>query len=196
MSFDTGGVKGCHNVVIAFVPNWTREKAEELRDCIAESLPLGCAVVPEEGDYHVVALPDLGGVRVWSGCDFDLSRCVQLQEGLNVYEKDGLTYVEAAGDQKAEPEPAVAPENKRATSTSAKVAAEKQAILARLKQWREDHGPGCLDAVAKKAGHGITPEMLRGLCLGEVKLLIEDWRHIKKALDQLEAEERKAAGNG
>ena len=42
----------------------------------------------------------------------------------------------------------------------------------------------------------ITPEMLRDLCLGAVKLSIEDWRRVNKALDKLEEAERKAAVHG
>ena len=57
-------------------------------------------------------------------------------------------------------------------------------------------GP-CTNAGRRESlqGHGITPEMLRDLCLGAVKLLMDDWRRINKALDKLEAEERKAAQN-
>ena len=182
--------KGGHSVFVAFLPNWTLERAAELRDHIAESLPLGCAVLPEEITSQIITVPDLGGVKIWSGLDLDPGGYIQRGE-LTVREEGGLTYVEAANDG---PQEAVAADAKK--STASKVGEEKRAILARLKAWREVHGPGCLDAVAKKAGHGITPEMLRDLCLGAVKLLIDDWRRINKALDKLEEEERKAAGNG
>lgn len=180
--------KGGHSVFVAFLPDWTMERAVELRDHIAESFPLGCAVLPEEITSQIITVPDLGGVKVWSGLDLDPGSYIQRGE-LTVSQKDVLTYVEAA------PEVKKAPAAEPKITTASKIAEEKRTILARLKAWREAHGPGCLDAVAKKAGHGITPEMLRDLCLGAVKLPIEDWRRINKALDKLEEEERKAAGH-
>lgn len=182
--------KGGHSVFVAFLPDWTLERAAELRDHIAESLPLGCAVLPEDITSQIITVPDLGGVKVWSGLDIDPGGYIQ-RGALAVGEKDGLPYVEAADDGAP-----AAPDVKPAKPTAGKVPEEKRAILARLKAWREANGPGCLDAVAKKAGHGITPEMLRDLCLGAVKLLMDDWRRINKALDKLEEEERKAAGHG
>ena len=182
--------KGGHSVFVAFLPDWTRERAEELRDHIAESLPLGCAVLPEEITSQIITVPDLGGVRIWSGLDLDPGGYIQRGE-LTVSEQDGLTYVEAENDG---PQEAVAVGSQK--STASKVAEEKRAILARIKAWREAHGPGCLNVLAKKVGHGITAETLRDLCLGAVKLPIEDWRRINKALDKLEEEERKAAGHG
>lgn len=182
--------KGGHSVFVAFLPDWTLERAAELRDHIAESLPLGCAVLPDEITSQIITVPDLGGVKIWSGLDLDPGGYIQRGE-LTVREEGGLTYVEAANDG---PQKAVAADAKK--STASKVGEEKRAILARLKAWREAHGPGCLNVLAKKVGHGITAEMLRDLCLGAVKLPIEDWRRINKALDKLEEEERKAAGNG
>lgn len=190
MGIEIDELKDAHKVFVAFIPDWTRERAEELRDHIAESFQLGCAVLPEELASQIIAVPDLGGVRVWSGLDLDPGGYIQRGE-LTVCKQGGLTYVEAA--EGAAP---AAPDRKPANATAGKVAEEKRAILSRLKAWREAHGPGCLDAVAKKAGHGITPEMLRDMCLGAVKLQIEDWRRINKALDKLEEEERKAAGHG
>ena len=181
--------KGGHSVFVAFLPNWTLERAAELRDHIAESLPLGCAVLPEEITSQIITVPDLGGVKIWSGLDLDPGGYIQRSE-LTVSEQDGLTYVEAA------PEAREAPAADPKPTTSSKIAEEKRMILVRLKAWREAHGPGCLDAVAKKVGRGITPEMLRDLCLGAVKLSIEDWRRVNKALDKLEEAERKAAGHG
>ena len=182
--------KGGHSVFVAFLPDWTLERAAELRDHIAESLPLGCAVLPEEITSQIITVPDLGGVKIWSGLDLDPGGYIQRGE-LTVREEGGLTNVEAANDG---PQEAVAADAKK--STASKVGEEKRAILARLKAWREAHGPGCLNVLAKKVGHGITAEMLRDLCLGAVKLPIEDWRRINKALDKLEEEERKAAGHG
>lgn len=195
MGFEIEEVASGNKILVATIQNWTRERSEELRDVIAESLPLGVAVVPDDMNWNIIDLPDLGGVTVWGGQDFDPFRYIN-REGLNVYEKDGLTYVDAAKDTKPDEDPkAEADDCGSKKTTAGKMAEEKRAIMNRLKKWREDHGPGCLDAVAKKAGHGITPEMLRDLCLGAVKLLMDDWRRINKALDKLEAEERKAAQN-
>lgn len=79
------------NVLVAFIPDWTRERVEALRDHIAESVGISDAVLPEGTEYRV--------------------------------------------------------------------------------------------------------DKLRDLCLGLVKLGIEDWRRIGKALDKLESKERKVAGN-
>lgn len=75
-------------------------------------------------------------------------------------------------------------------------AEKKRATLARLIHWRKAHGPGCLDAVAKKAGKRFTPELLRDMCHGGMKIPDQYWRLLDRALDKLEAEERKAAGHG
>ena len=64
---------------------------------------------------------------------------------------------------------------------------EKAAILDRLRQYRKDHGLGCLAIVAEKAGRDITDDVLRGVLQGEVTLDIKGWRQIGKALDKLAA---------
>ncbi|MDY3906587.1 MAG: hypothetical protein SOZ47_07275 [Lawsonibacter sp.] len=195
MGFEIEEVASGKKILVATIPNWTRERSEELRDVIAESLPLGVAVVPDDLNWNMIDLPDLGGVTVWGGQDFDPFRFIN-REGLNVYEKDGLTYVEAAKDTKPDGAPkAEADECGSKKTTAGKMAEEKRAILNRLKKWREDHGPGCLDAVAKKAGKRFTPEFLRDMCHGGMKIPDQYWRLLDRALDKLEAEERKAAQN-
>lgn len=62
---------------------------------------------------------------------------------------------------------------------------EKAVIAGRLRQYRREHGLGCLSAVAEKAG-GLTDDMLRELLQGEIKLDIGGWRQIGRALDLLE----------
>ena len=64
---------------------------------------------------------------------------------------------------------------------------EKAAILDRLRQYRKDHGLGCLAIVAEKAGRDITDDVLRGVLQGKVTLDIKGWRQIGKALDKLAA---------
>lgn len=81
-------------------------------------------------------------------------------------------------------------------SRSQAEAEDKRAILGRLQRYRKVHGLGCLDAVAKKGGASVTPELLRDVLNGNVVMGIEAWRRIGKALDKLEEEERKAVGHG
>ena len=65
------------------------------------------------------------------------------------------------------------------------LASEKRAILDRLRRFREAHKPGCLDAVAAKAGSRFTPEHLRDVLLGNAVMPIDDWRKVNRALDKL-----------
>lgn len=77
-----------------------------------------------------------------------------------------------------QPVPKVGPKNERE---------EKQAILERLRAYRETNGIGSLKAVAKNTGRkGVTSETLRLLLTGDAKLVIADWRAVGKALDKLE----------
>lgn len=73
--------------------------------------------------------------------------------------------------------------------------AEKRAILERLRAYRSEHGPGCLDAVAKAARSPKTIDamVLRDVLLGRAVLDIKDWRRIARALDRLDQEEREKA---
>lgn len=62
---------------------------------------------------------------------------------------------------------------------------EKQAILMRMLLYRDKKGLGCWNALCELAGKSITPDLCRGICLGQVSPEIEDWRKINKALDKL-----------
>lgn len=69
--------------------------------------------------------------------------------------------------------------------------AEKQAILSRLKAYRDEHGLGCWREVAKASGGKMTEDVLRDLISGQVKMPISAWRQVERVLDKLEAGERK-----
>lgn len=64
---------------------------------------------------------------------------------------------------------------------------EKLAILERLRSYRKIHGLGCWNEVAKEAGANITPELIRGIVLGEESPPIADWRRIDRAIQRLDA---------
>lgn len=66
--------------------------------------------------------------------------------------------------------------------------AEKAAILAKLKAYREQYGLGCLDELAGRCGKAISADILRGVLLGSIKLSVQDWRRIGRALDKLAPE--------
>ena len=68
-------------------------------------------------------------------------------------------------------------------------AAEKAAIRARLKSYREANGLGCLDQVARQCGGKITADVLRDLLNGQYKLATGDWRRIDRALAVVKARE-------
>lgn len=63
---------------------------------------------------------------------------------------------------------------------------EKKEVLDRLQQFRQAGGLGCLEAVASRCGGDLTADKLRGVLTGAEKLSIEQWRTIRRALDQLE----------
>ena len=58
--------------------------------------------------------------------------------------------------------------------------------LERLQQYRQAGGLGCLEMVASRCGGDLTADKLRGVLTGTEKLPIEQWRLIRRALDQLE----------
>lgn len=68
-------------------------------------------------------------------------------------------------------------------------AKEKQAILERLKAYREQHGLCCLPQLARLGGAGVTTEVLRDALTGTAKLPLQTWRAIGRALDKAEQQE-------
>lgn len=63
---------------------------------------------------------------------------------------------------------------------------EKKETLERLQQYRQAGGLGCLEAVSSRCGGDLTADKLRGVLTGAEKPPIEQWRLIRRALDQLE----------
>ena len=63
---------------------------------------------------------------------------------------------------------------------------EKKETLERLQQYRQAGGLGCLEAVSSRCGGDLTADKLRGVLTGAEKLPIEQWRLIRRAMDQLE----------
>ena len=63
---------------------------------------------------------------------------------------------------------------------------EKLDILKRLRLYRKIHGLGCWNEVAKEAGRNITPELIRGMVIGEESPPIADWRRIDQAIQCLD----------
>ena len=68
-------------------------------------------------------------------------------------------------------------------------AKEKQAILERLKAYREQNGLGCLPQLARLGGAAVTTEVLRDALTGAAKLTLQTWRAIGRALDKAEEQE-------
>lgn len=119
--------------------------------------------------------------------------------GLNDYITAERSHRQKGADMKRQWKRAVAPlpENGGAVSKAApeepyqSEADEKRAILRRLKDYRAEHGPGCLAAVsartARRKDRRILDDVLRHICAdGAPKLPIADWRSIGRALDVLE----------
>ena len=66
---------------------------------------------------------------------------------------------------------------------------EKMEILDRLRQYRNQHGLGCLGQLAKRCGRGVTEDLLRGLLTGTQRADLQLWRRIGAGLDRLSGEE-------
>ena len=66
----------------------------------------------------------------------------------------------------------------------------RRETLERLQQYRQAGGLGCLEAVSSQCGGDLTADKLRGVLTGAEKLPIEQWRLIRRALDQLEGGRR------
>ena len=116
----------------------------------------------------------LNACRVQDVCD----GCMQASRNLNVSE-----VILAAWRGLLQPEPSAPTVVKQPKKID--LGEEKRAILSRLQRFREAHKPGCLDAVAAKAGNRFTPELLRDVLIGAAVMPIDDWRKIGRALDKL-----------
>ena len=162
-------MRAANNIFLVRVPIQEAVDGRELRDYILESLARGVLVLTEDASCEVLELPPLGGVEI------------------TITETPNLT--EEAERQITNPElPATGPSE----------GDEKRAILQRLKNYRADHGPGCLAVVsartARRKDRRISDDVLRHICAdGAPKLPMEDWRSIGRALDLLEQAEARDA---
>lgn len=143
-----------------------------MRNYILESVGLGVLVLPEDASCEVMELPRLGGVEVARSAPTGEPRPTP------------------------EPEPALEPKPEKLPATRkhdvgpmGRNAAEKRAIMERLKAYREAHGLGCWAAVSKAGGGKITEEQLRDMTAGTVLLPIAKWRLAAVTLAKLEAAE-------
>lgn len=154
-----------NKILLVRVPADGTAVGRELRDYILESLARGVLVLTEDTTCEVMELPALGGVEVLpKPATLEAPGLIDLS-GCSGSEEEEPPPVEVAGGRNKE---------------------EKQAILARLREYRRAHGLGCWNAVASEAGGGVTPELIRDMLLGKESPPIADWRRIAKALDALE----------
>lgn len=161
-------------ILVVRIPDKSPLDEKEFRDYIEESWPIGKVVIRESVTFEVMSFPKLGGVKVFGAPS----------EPGGFLLKHGLEQPEPSAqvDEPLPSTPSLSPE-----------AAEKQRILARVKRFRAEFGPGCLETLGKRCGKGLGSETLRGLCLGEVTLPLPDWKRIDKALDRLHFETQEGA---
>ena len=69
--------------------------------------------------------------------------------------------------------------------------AEKRAIFARLKAWRESHGLGCFRPIVTMSNGAVTEDELRAMLAGE-RYPIAKWRVVDEVLNAMEKEGAKA----
>lgn len=159
-----------NNILLVRVPETKLENLRTLRDFILESLvPGGLLVLPEDITLEVMKLPPLGGVTL-----------VETGPAIPTTEQPN-SAVEAEG-QVTSPELPAADQSE---------AAEKRAIVQRLKDYRSANGRGCLDKVSEKTAHRkearISSDVLRDIAADcAPKMELSEWRKIARALDSLE----------
>lgn len=124
-------------------------------------------------DYVVESLAQ--GVLVLSSGTTWAVETVPSLGGVQIQREPGILRAHSIPEPKAEPKPD-RPNPWR----------EKKEALDRLQQYRQAGGLGCLEAVASRCGGDLTADKLRGVLTGAEKLPIEQWRTIRRALDQLE----------
>lgn len=140
----------------------------EMRDYVAESIDKGVLVLNANTAYKLEHFPPLGGILIYAG-------------GQN-------------GAPAEEPPQTLVLRGKDVPQLAAEAeAAEKRQILMQLKEYREDHGLGCLKDLAGRIRRvrgraPITEATLQQLLTGDVVLEIEDWRRIGRVLDKLAPE--------
>lgn len=159
---------GCTVPVLVITLESSMKEVTELeayRDHVLKGLNSGVLVFGKGVTYRIEEFPPLSGVAVRS------EQNVQEEPTLRAHDFDSTV----GGDWK----------RKLADGTTDQVM--KAEILARLKTYREVHGLGCLDAVAKATrSKVITSMVLRDVILGSAVLEMKDWLKIGRALDKLE----------
>lgn len=150
---------------------------EKVRDCdltqgavLVVQVPVKDADLVEFRDYIVESL-SMGVLVLGPGVTYSVERFPALG-GIQV--------------ERREPKKKSGPPKMPKTHPQAK---EKQAILERLKAYREQNGLGCLPQLARLGGALVTTEALRDALTGAVKLPLHTWRAIGKALDKAEQQE-------
>lgn len=147
----------------------------ERREILLVTVPAG--LIPPDGfpkfrEYVIESI--LRDVLVLSD-DMDM----QIKE-LPVKEEPKIivtTKIETQKQPETPPVPKVGPKSSRE---------EKQAILEKLKGYREKHGLGSFNLIATRANRkGVTGEILRMLLQGDAKLDMADWRAVGKVIDEL-----------
>lgn len=69
----------------------------------------------------------------------------------------------------------------RLTKCTPEESREKKQIHKRLLEYREKHGLGAYDALARRSGGKLTPDMIRDMAIGE-RFSMECWRALGRAL--------------
>lgn len=107
-------------------------------------------------------------------------------DGLLLLE-DGLDYqvVDLPLPREWTPQLQEEPESGPPKEPSGRNAAEKRAILERLRRYRREHGLGCFTALAEVCGKGISENTLRNLYSGDEVQPIQVWRQVGAGLDKM-----------
>ena len=172
-------------ILVVTAPELPTKSLRELRDYVIESVQMGVLVLSSRYAYKLDAMPELGGVSVMGGelyADFLVPGTLEQTEE-DADEQPGETPLLRAHDEPVK--------------YAGRAGEEKRRIFQRLQKYREDHGKGCLDAVAERAGRDISTDVLRELLIGGMTVSIEHWRRIDSALDVLEKlPASKEASNG
>ena len=168
---------GCTVPVLVITLESSMKEVTELeayRDHVLKGLNSGVLVFGKGVTYRIEKFPPLAGVEVHTVQGIAVDSPL-----LRAHDFDGTGSSDGKGK----------------LADGATDQAVKTEILARLKTYREVHGLGCLDAVAKATrSKVITSMVLRDVILGRAVLEIKDWLKIGRALDKLEANSPKKEG--
>ncbi len=160
-------------VIVLESPMKAVEELEEYRDHVLKGLSAGVLVFGKGVNYRIEEFPPLSGVMVRSEYN-----AMSEESVIRAHDYEDL---EQPGEVK-----------KRSASADKETKTE---ILNRLKKYRNDHGLGCLEAVAKATrSKTLTAMILRDVLLGTAVLEKSDWIKIGRALDKLEVKPSEKEG--